>query len=665
MPMSARQHHDKPRGLLRFWTEQRWLHYLLLASTMTLLAFVCYQQHWLWVDGLDNLILDQNYHFRKPYDPREVAETLPQTRDIVMITLPHPVPRRLLAHLLRNFRQAKAVALDIMLSDQHAELRDDEKALYADEIRSDNRETAALIAAIRYSGNVILSAWTDEALRGDPAHPETFRPEQIWQRPPDALWASARYHAHVTITPDLSDHVVRRVPLFQDIPAEAIGGHAGTTRLPCFALALAAAANNISPAQLDQLLRRLPRGSGCLQLGNRRIPYDENGMLPIEYVGDRRCFDDIANSMVYYRVEQLYDPSVFSGKLVIIGGTDFKSGDFHPTPYDIMAGMQIHAHALATLLDPHGSPAFLPLWLLLGLAVGCSVLLIAPLLRWPLWSSLFVALCTIFLVIVLAVCLFMRWHVIMAASVPILAVILTYNAIVLYEYARVRFTLAKFIGPGMVRHALHLFTHLRLGGGRVEEASAMFCDLRGFSTLAELLPPETIAEMLNEFTSTVDTVTRRHQGRTIDYMGDGVFVLFEESLAGQRFSLKAVQASLELLQAFAHCRAAWCAQGLPSLDIGIAIHTGRMMIGMFGSDAFLKMGAAGDVVNVAARVQGLSRECGYDVLVTQETYHLIRQEIPANYCGTFPVKGREQPIMVYGIAAARRETEVLSPVSAS
>jgi len=247
---------------------------------------------------------------------------------------------------------------------------------------------------------------------------------------------------------------------------------------------------------------------------------------------------------------------------------------------------------------------------------------------------------------------FTRAHFVVPVSVPVFAVLLTYNAVAIYEYSRVRLTFSKFIGPEMVKRTLHLFTHLRLGG-TVEEASAMFCDLRGYSTLSEQLPPETTAELVNDYTHMIVSIIRQHQGRTVDFLGDGVFVIFERAIAGRRYPVKAVKAAQEILVQFAEFRARWAARGIQPLEMGLAIHTGEMMIGIVGSEHQYKMGAIGDVVNVAARVQGLSKTCGYDLLITQETYERLDEEVPAVCCGSFPVKGRTQPVTVYGISASQ------------
>ena len=623
---------------------------MLLVCVATLLAFGCYQQHWRWATALDNLMLDTSFRIRKPHAPVDVAESLPATRDIVMVELPHPVPRRLLAQLLWQLRDAKVVALDLMLVDQQAELHAGENAWYAEELQSWQHETRMLATAIKNTGNVIVGEWADETWVADARRPGVFTHRIVWQRPPSLLWEAAHYHAHLSVIPDADDHVVRRMPLFQDLPSP----RGPTERLPCLGLAVAAAVSGVTPAELhDQLTRLTPTG-GALTLGRQHINYIQDAMLTINYVGDRQCFEYSSNSVVYDRLLQLYSPEDFIGKTVIVGGTGLTSKDNYPTPYGMMAGMQLHANVVATLCDVSGSSGVVPPWFLLGLAGVCCLCAVLPLLRWPPWSSCLIVLGEVIILLFGGAELFAARHLVAPVSVPIIAIAFTYNALLWYEYSRACITLEKFIGVAMVKRAFHTMTRLRLGDGRLEDACAMFCDLRGFTALSEALPPDVLVTLLNEYTAMVVSVVERFHGRPIDFAGDGVFILFEEALAGRDYPLRAVQASLALRAEFAQRQHGWQAQGLPHQELGIALHTGRMVIGALGSEHFLKLGAAGDVVNVAARVQSLSSACGFDVLLTQEMYDRIHTKVPTEYCGTFPIRGRLQPVVVFGISATRQ-----------
>lgn len=614
--------------------EYRWLHFLLIALTMTALSRGIHLGQWRWPEFLDNVVLDKSFQpWRGPFAPEVVAKKLPQTRDIIIVELTHAVPRQVLADLIRVLREARVIALDLMLVDGERELKKDERVWYKSEIRQWRRETTDLEEAFHEARCVVVGMWPELERRSDPENPVKVLERRVWQKPPDGLWNGARYRAHLWVTPDLQDGIVRRVPLFENTP----------TRTPCLGLAVAAAARGISS---EQLLSSRSQGGDVL-LGSKRLSVDENGLMLIDYVGGRSCFETLSNRVVY-DMALTYDPIDFRDKIVFIGETDFKAKDMFTTPFGDMAGVLVHANIVGTLLSPLGPPIPTPHWMPTLLALLLSVSLVVPLLRYPLWASLLFAGLEIVLVVVIAFHVFCQFHAVLPVSIPMVAIVLTYNAIGLYEYGRTRFTLGRFIGQEMVPRMMNIFSNVRLGGQLVE-ASAFFCDLRGYTTLSEQHSPETISQLLNEYTNLVVFIVHKHRGRPIDFLGDGVFVLFEQPLVGDAHALKAVKAALEIQQAFPEYRERWAKEGIPGVEAGIAIHSGEVVIGVVGSEDHMKLGAVGDVVNVASRVQGLSRECGYGILLTQDTYDRVQEEVPAVYCGTFPVKGRAQAVPVYGV----------------
>ncbi|MBI3923335.1 MAG: adenylate/guanylate cyclase domain-containing protein [Armatimonadetes bacterium] len=626
--------------MVRFWVEHRWLHYLALACVMTAAAQSLHVSRFLLADFLDNFVLDFSFGRRGSANPKEVAEKLPHTRNIIIVEMTHEVPRPILKKLLEVLREARVVVFDLMFVDHEGELKGDEKEWYSQQLLEWDREDADLAHAFQGAAPVIIGTWPEQVRTADLNRPGRYHERRIWQRPPSLLWNSARYRAHLWIVPDAQDGFVRRVPAFQ----QDAGG------APCLGLAAAAAAKGISA----EALGKMPRGKDYFNLGSRRVPLDNDGCFLIDYLGDRQCFE-YETQRVVYEVALGYPPSEFRDRIVFIGATDFKAKDIFTTPFGDMAGVQIHANVAATLLSPKGPPGIVSLRTTTLLSLMCSLLIIVPLLRLPLWSSLLAAVGEILLVVLGAAWVFCRFHFVIPVSAPAIAIVLTYNGIGLYEYARVRFTLGKFVGSEMVPRLMNVLAAPRLGG-QLGEASAFFCDLRGYTELSEQLPPEQTAQILNEYTNAVVEVVRKHHGRAIDYLGDGVFVLFERPLIGEDYALKAVNAALEVREVVAESRDRWLAGRAGSLDIGIAIHSGRVLIGVVGSEHHMKLGAVGDVINVAARVQGLSRECGYDILLTQSTHDLVSPEVQAAYCGRFAVKGRGEPVDVYGIGSTTRSS---------
>ena len=140
-------------------------------------------------------------------------------------------------------------------------------------------------------------------------------------------------------------------------------------------------------------------------------------------------------------------------------------------------------------------------------------------------------------------------------------------------------------------------------------------------------------------------------------------MLFEYSRSGEQHAMQATLAAIEFQREFLELRTKWNAQGWPLLDIGIGIASGSMTIGLVGAEDYLKLGAVGDIVNIAARVQSLSVKCGYVILLTEAAHKLLNGGIAATRCGRFALHGRTEPVELYGIDCSKIETASLEQVS--
>jgi adenylate cyclase len=618
---------------LLFWLDQRPIHFALIAIISTVFA-VALSIFWQGAQYFDDLPLESYFRARGAFDPRDVANKLPQSKDIVLIETSYLMPRPMHAELLRKLRMAKVVAFDFMFVDQESELRAEEKPLYSRSLKEWRESTLPLAHAIGDDGNVILGTWPEQEKVPDPQSPARQIVRETWQRPPRVLWRAARAHGHLAVEPGITRHV----RLFENTPA----------RTPCLGLAIAAEYLGVPPETLTNLKVQ----DGVLQLGAHRVRVGDDWMR-IDFVGGRESFESLENHAFYTSALQ-FEPEDFKDKIVIIGESSYKSKEILETPFGPMPGMQIHANIVATLLSAAGAPLDLPQAQTVLIALATCLLLITPLLRLPLWGSLLAAVVLVALTVLLGAAIFVGAHKVLPLSTPLFAILLTYNAVALYEYRRARETLGRFVGQEMLAPTLSLFSRLQLGG-RIEEASAFFCDLRGYTALTEKLGPADTARLIGQYTSTLVRVVRKHGGRPIDYQGDGAFMLFEPALCGQEYARRAILAAIELQEDLHKLRERWKDEGAAAenISVGIGIETGSMMIGLVGATDHLKQGAIGDAVNVASRVQRLNLTCGYAILITSTT----RERAGADFCeghgavscGVQPIRGRSEPLEIYGM----------------
>jgi len=229
----------------------------------------------------------------------------------------------------------------------------------------------------------------------------------------------------------------------------------------------------------------------------------------------------------------------------------------------------------------------------------------------------------------------------------------SFNAMMkgLSERDQVRDLLGRVVAPEVAEELLSKEIVL---GGEERRVSVLFTDIRGFTGLAESEDPERLVRMLNTFLTSVSRAIEGEGGVVEEYMGDGAKALFGAPVAHADDALRAVRAALALRDAMPGVNATLRQMDAPPLEIGIGIHTGPVVAGRMGSLTRLKYTVVGDGVNLASRLEGLTRRYGVPVIASgatrQECRGMVFREVDR-----VRVKGREQPVAVHEPLGAAQE----------
>jgi adenylate cyclase len=183
-------------------------------------------------------------------------------------------------------------------------------------------------------------------------------------------------------------------------------------------------------------------------------------------------------------------------------------------------------------------------------------------------------------------------------------------------------------------------------GGRRREMSVLFSDIRGFTSFTEEGHPEAVVAQLNEYFSRMVDVVFAHQGTLDKFVGDMVVALFGAPLDDADHADHALQAALGMLDALDGLNHGWAAAGRPGLRIGIGVNSGEMIAGNIGSERVRSYTVIGDAVNLGARLQGLNKDYGTTILVSEETARRLKGRYDLRPLGTVTVKGRSQPVAI-------------------
>ena len=222
----------------------------------------------------------------------------------------------------------------------------------------------------------------------------------------------------------------------------------------------------------------------------------------------------------------------------------------------------------------------------------------------------------------------------------------------------IRDVLGRYVSPELAEQCVRDRGALRLGG-EVRTVSILMSDLRGFSGLSERLGPERMIGLLNRYLGGMTPVILRHQGTINEFIGDAILVLFGAPFERPDDAERAVRCAWAMQRAMAGFNAESQAQGLPSLVMGIAVHSGRVVAGNIGSKDRMKYGVVGPVVNLAGRIESLT--VGPQILLSEATLDRVRHLVSVGPGSQVAVKGVPEPVTVYALRGVTGEGAMDAP----
>jgi adenylate cyclase len=215
------------------------------------------------------------------------------------------------------------------------------------------------------------------------------------------------------------------------------------------------------------------------------------------------------------------------------------------------------------------------------------------------------------------------------------------------EKQRIRSTFNRYVSPKVVDLMLKT-DHDFLKVDRTF-LTVLFSDIRGFTSITERTDPDILMSFLNEHLAAMTEVIDRHEGTVDKFVGDEVVALFGAPMPMGDHARRAVCTALEMQQAHQELMAGWVKAGHEAVPIGIGINSGEMIVGNIGCQRQMDYTAIGDNMNLASRICGVAR--GGQVLISQATYQLVRQDVVAHELAPVQVKGKAQPVQLYEVVA--------------
>jgi adenylate cyclase len=557
----------------------------------------------------------------------------------------YPVPRSSITEVIDRIAAGspRVVGLDLFLSEPRSP-----------------EEDAQMSAALSHAGNVVLASQARAG--GIPAVrplPQFCTPETPEQDSGDCKEIPPAAFAYAAVNlPIDSDGFIRSFLLFESGAGKGVS-------FP------------VMIAQLAKGEALQPSNRGGVRFLERTIPTASRAS-PQVLIGDwcTECIKHIsAISLLERAAEETHD---LSGKIVLVGQSNDAARDllftpvFRPShggaPRTRLSGVEIQAAAVQTLLSGRALSILQPLKLwtivfcLLVLSVWVQI-------RYSLRSSMFVVFVLIVMVYIAAQAFFnweQGWFQYttaisgLAVSVPVAVAyrflqerLLRSSAV--REREQVMGLFSRYVSPEAARQIWERRSEVLLAGDE-RTATVLFSDIRSFTALSAGKNSSVVLEWLNEYFTAMDEVIRQNGGFLNKFIGDGLMVLFGVPLS------EGVQADA--------CRAVRCAvqmqervellnsvhrndREFPNIKVGIGIHTGKLTCGNIGSRNRLEYSVIGETVNLASRLESLTKELSTQIVLSAATQLAVRNEFPLlTELGEVPVRGFEGRIRLYGLQTA-------------
>jgi adenylate cyclase len=391
----------------------------------------------------------------------------------------------------------------------------------------------------------------------------------------------------------------------------------------------------------------------ALQVGPLSVPVDGRVAAYVPYRGAYRTFTYV--SAVDVLRGEVFDPERLRNAIVLVGTSAAGLSDLRSTPVGrVFAGVEVHANLVSGMLDGRirqKAPYYS------GIEV-VIYLLIAALLTWAFArlgavASATVSAAVIVGVIALAFAMWSGADFIMPLGAPVVFTLVLVLAHVLYGYfiesrgkRAISRRFGQYVPPELVAELAEHPEAMSLAG-ESREMSVLFSDVRNFTSISEGLEARELAAMINAFLTRQTGVVQKHRGTIDKYIGDLVMAFWGAPLRDADHALRAVLAGMEMQRSVREMDAEFERRGWPKLHIGVGINSGRMSVGNMGSEFRMAYTVMGDAVNLASRLEGLTKVYNVGVLIGEQTRNLLPSGWAFREVDLVVVKGRREPVAVY------------------
>ncbi len=454
------------------------------------------------------------------------------------------------------------------------------------------------------------------------------------------------------------DGVVRRVPMIleyngaynESLSLAVVRAVLGESRLvPGYA-----SGNNAAYPGLEWMEVQSPHG-------NLKIPVDREVTTLVPYRGSRGSFPYVSVTDVLH---DRIPPGQLKDKIVLIGTSAPGLQDQRATPvYSAYPGVEVHANMIAGIMDQNikqKPPYMVGAEVVELLIIGGALSLLLPLLS-PIRATL-VAGATLGALVGIDFWVWQADNLDLPVAHGLMLIAGLFALNMSYGYfieSRTKRQITSLFGqyvPAELVEEMSRSPETVSMESDSREMTILFSDVRGFTSISERLDHRELSQLMNEFLTPFSHVIYRHRGTIDKYMGDCIMAFWGAPLHSRDHARDAVLAGLEMLRVLNDLQGRFKARGWPELKIGIGVNTGRVSVGNMGSEVRVAYTVMGDAVNLASRLEGITKQYGVAFVVGEATREAV-PDLVYRELDLVRVKGKDKPVAIYEPLGVEGELE--------
>ena len=629
---------------------------------------------------LENWTYDARLNFTRPntLDDNVVIVDIDETSLVKVGRFPWK--RDILGELVGNLYdhyQIKTMGFDIIFAEKDEssglaafnklaqnELKNDRKYLETLEKLRPTLEYDEIFAKNIRGKNIVMGYYFKTSLQGDEEQETGLLPSAITKM--DSEWGqrlpinkAAGYSGNIDILQQAAqaggyfdnpfvdlDGVFRRVPLVQSYNQSLYAS-----------LALATTQSALGNPNIELIVETAGKKNGqdyyaleSLNLGDYKIPVDHNGAVYVPYRGLAHSFPYVPAHKV---LDKSADISVLKDKIILVGTSAPGLLDLRSTPVqNVYPGVEVHANIISGILN--NTIKQKPAWtigyeflLLILVAAATSVVLMFL-------SPINAALSSLIITSIVIVGTMAGWNqgLILPLASPISLIALLFILYMTYGFfieSRSKRLLAntfgQYIPPELVDEMVDTNAEFSLEG-ESREMTVLFSDVRGFTTISEGLDPKELTQLMNAILTPMTRVIHKNRGTIDKYMGDAIMAFWGAPLHDPEHARHALYAAFDMMAELRIMQKEFKEKGWPPINVGIGLNTGVMNVGNMGSEFRVAYTVLGDAVNLGSRLEGLTKNYGVDIIVSETTRDAV-SEFVFKELDLVKVKGKNEPVAIF------------------